>query len=631
MKLKKLSLRGYCGLTTDEEWGQRVVLTGRNGSGKTARMRAVRWLLLGPERDGFLKFASHDAPAIRGVFEGLTVSRSARISDGKLKNLGRVDPSRGEKTLAEIQARVTRELDPSIFALNLDQWMQGSPLSRRKELLNLLRADEVAQDALDDTFAPWRTSTVLADVIEFIEQRAPGAGGMERLHLMLDATRERKNEYRRRHGEALDALRKLEIEAERVDLHRSRDVVEAEVAALDSEIEAASRAIGEQRLRDRELKRIAKEIEELRAEVAESLNPLAELLEVEEAIDPQATERLGESVAGLLAGAEALVKEIEGEAREHQAEQERITLAYASAKAYREALEKAAAVGASFDCAKCGERNTPSFRTEIEEAKAAEEESETCLLAHADMKTGIDERWREAHRDLYLWSDYGQKVTNASRAWDAIGELQKARQAHTMDAVEIMPAETLSARKEERAKLRALLEDYKAREVLAKKRVQFDTEVNELGKRVHECGELMVCLQDVMSDVLKTLVRPLGELLDDFYRDLPEKLYLSLVDHRDKPDASLWLADGDKRIPWESMSSGQKAYAMAAFASALTAIDMGKSYIFIEAGEIDSETLGDLLDHLLKVEAEMIVVATHVYVPDDVNTGWQFVYTSERG
>ena len=41
MRLKSLSLRGYCGLQTDEEWAPRVLLSGPNGSGKTARMRAI--------------------------------------------------------------------------------------------------------------------------------------------------------------------------------------------------------------------------------------------------------------------------------------------------------------------------------------------------------------------------------------------------------------------------------------------------------------------------------------------------------------------------------------------------------------------------------------------------------------
>lgn len=653
--VKRIRARGYCGLDIDEEITPRMILSGPNGTGKTARMRIIEWALKGvPGRDGFLPFASSPDPEVEVTFDKLTVVRGAaiRVKDEKVsvKNKQAVLPSAGEKSAADVKSRIEATLRPNLFALSLDDWLDGSGTERRRQLLALLSGQmpgsDKAQAALDERLpdnAIWqrlRESIPTDDDAVTYLARVEAAAKAE-----AKAGRDKK-----KNAEAI--LRESGLDDEvlesREDLQGQLDALEAELetmreGARDAK-EIARRVREANETKDRFRSNIdawwpqAPRDETLKAwlddahadnetRLASETAKLAELATAIEKVNDQ-IQRQSDAITAAVEQARAVLSLIEAMEPE---EAEQFGLA--------ELLALDGIVVATDLCPLCNSEVEGDLMGRInrrlERCRAAAKEADdqrTALGVDRLRLTKEQDTRRTQQREL---RNERERLANARERLRPVEEgLKAATAAQASAGAPIDEGALARVRREKEAvqgRLTALARSEGRREAMSAAR-QKEAD-GALDERLATAIVTAAGPNGLQGAFLKRCVGGLDQRLSESFARTHgfAALRLRLYDERGGPDATLvaYRKDPDQaltygdEVTYDAMSGGQRAAALAALVSALAwEANDRRSLCLIEAGEIDHDSLARLLEVLAEEQMlETVIVATcdeRVPVP----TGW---------
>lgn len=629
-RITRVAARGFQGLDFDEAVPERLLLTGPNGSGKTKRLRAIAFGLLGPPgKDGLQPWATSDLPSV--VVEGSTglkIQRATKIArtDGMLScsNRNAVEPSQGEKTREAVESRIERELAPNVISLTIDAFWTLSGAERRRALLEALGADAALSPAailsrLDAEFlgSPNEPASVVR-VAAWNRIRAaarPTGDGFAYLAALEGAAKAQASEYRAQ-KDAQDALARTPAAgtpvADPTALRRQVDACDAEIRELE-----AARAAGKRGADDRA--RRIRERDTLRGRwPALALPPAERDAAIEKAVaDANAALPIAHAAKDAAGRAATAAEDTHRKALEAHAR------ADGRLRALR-ALLSAESGAEDGTCPVCGNADYDSATGDamIERAVAAAATAKTKKERTAAALEDAAKRHDEAQKAAAAAGDALVAANGLQSNGAMLRECEAAIAAGEKQATAVADDAALSALTERRTLLRSQLDAAMKAEGERKAR-------QDAGRLAEEAGEKMkiaVAIQarvgpkGMQGELLEGPVGRLAAAMNARWESAgkPGELAWALTDARGGPDATLvWKRPGfDESTPMP-FSSGEKAVAVACLIAALAAAKPGRmSVALIEGGEVDAMALRDLTFALHDAPLANVVIATHVALDD---------------
>jgi len=662
--LTRVRAGGFMGGDLDEVLAPRLLIVGRNATGKTTRLQAILHALSGPPgRDGLLPFAH---PAAQDVFvevsatTGLVLRRETKISrdpDGKVsvKNRSVVEPSFGEKTARAIDTRVEKDLAPNLIAVDLDRLWGLSAKDRRRTLLGLVSsmptstADDGGMD-LDPValqtelgvllvgnsgWLPQDTEEVIPQMM--VELGAPsgvqalvqtaGMDGLAYLSAVEGAAGALASRVRsiKTEAEALASTRLDPIVGNRESLEKERDEVRVSIEGM---VEARAKAGA----RASEPERIATRLGVLTRDLPDWLGTD---LDPQERID--AVVEKGKAAAEEVVTAETAATEAEAAwAAAREATEEAKTEQDAAAYRLQVLGEiRDHAEGPAGECPVCGsegydgtaladrigkaEDGLAAARAKTNETGKVRDEAASALSATSAEAQGARNR-RDDLLSLHasmteakgLHEEYAAVTAEADEgvATDEVLQAERDRLADLDDAVAAHVAH-----EEKRAARGRSVDRATAAAALLKDLTTLGNTAGPKGLQGEALASTLGPLQEAMNVVWKA-VFPLSEL------------GIRLTDARGNPDAEIVREIAAGSVGRGTLSGGEKAVAAAAFILALARAQPDRTAVaLVEAGEVDGVNLEMLCEVLGNSEMAdalaNVVVATHVAPPPTAEgDGW---------
>lgn len=616
------------GLSFDEPLPPRLVLQGPNGSGKTARLRAIDFALRGfPNKDGLSALTS--APlALVGVrtTTGFAVSRTTRIRTGaepgtiSVANEHAVDPPMGEKTEEAVAVRVGRELAPNVIALSLDRLFGLSGKERRRALLDALGAGS----GLDALAALARLSTKFGSVEAATGQPSNVVWGTVKNAVARSAVRG---------GDAIEFLGLVEAAAKaqassaRTDKAASEAVargatpeepqgnaeeVALGIAAVEEEIEALVKAEEAAQARGEERARLERDVLRQKALLPPAVQAAypdgAE--EVAAAGVAKATEEV-ETKEDLLAAAAIRLTEADKAREAARAAASRAEGRHSALKIlYAKDTDACPACGTSpFDAKKLEAMGKRAGKA----AEAAEKERVAASAAYR-VASDAEEAAREAYDAAIDAQGVAEKVSGTIACLRELdGDLAKT----TAAADAGFSPEVLASARERRQALREREKAISSSQGERKARAEAGARAESADRRRRDAEAVQeeAGPSGMQGALLASTVGKLQEAMNGVWETSGRggTLEWRLADARGNPDAQLVLRNGAERpVLLSSLSGGERAYATVALVTALArARPAETSVLLLEAGELDRERLGQVLASIYPVEElANVVVAT---------------------
>lgn len=641
-QLTGLTTLNWCGASISEPIPPRLLLLGHNGAGKTARLRAIDWGIRGPQgKNYFLPYASGDVCAITTRFDddAFHIIRRSEADGNGRRNTQCVFPSRGEKTLAAVAARVEKELAPNLFVLNLPKWLDSTGSARRRGLLALLTEGsetkaETARKALDEQIGDnpvWKKLSdpesktalpVVGDVFAYLQTVETAARNI------ASAARDQKRS-------AEGVLR--ETPPTGVKAGKPRAEIEERVKELDGEVQNATAAREKALALADRLKRLQ------RAEDSERQWIYVNAKKIETAdLPPElSVEDFAQWPPGqLVEWADAELREmgkrvevLDKEASDFTEERDRHVQAISLEKSA--IAEDSGRVAAMYgllglsetdkpiaieSCPLCGNEDYDSddLNGQIVAVKKRIERSRNEVLDHEAAKRELDARLSKLD-DATLAMRDDRQIVDGIRERAKLLEInaKEAAEAKKDDAAAVLNDEDFEALVASRDKLieelQTLSREEGRRATLAGARENV-AKSEALEKAAKELQRFSGP-QGLAGEFLAELTLPLETRLQEIFRDtFPNWWFeLELDDVRGKPDARLTgRKEGGERVDFAALSGGQQATALAAFIAALAERAPDRTNIcLVEAGEIHYDALLRLLHSLGKVkELSNVIVAS---------------------
>ena len=614
-------------LSFDEEIPRLLLLTGPNGSGKTARMRAIALAVAGVGKDGLAPFTTQDDCYV-GVetSEGLKVVRRTKIQRDPLKvsNVAKIEPSQGEKTTEAVTARLERDLRPNLLALRLDAFFDASGRERRRALLAAVnagaeRGGAAVMQELDTHFAgePEPVRKAWARVRAAV-RALPDA--LETLQALEGAAKAHATDYRARKAAATAALGTGTAAAV-----KSVAQAKADLEAADREVRDHSAAMAAGRRGAADRARLVKEQAEQIALLPENVRGLP-ATEAAKATDDgwrAADREVGRTKAVLDAAKEALVPvRAKAEAAKTTATKWEGRI-HALEDLLKSCSEDAAA------CPVCGTEE--GFSVDAFRAKIAKDRHSL---------TSLTGRWKEQHAALVAAEKArddaenaalqatidARKAERAAQAAKRLLEIESALVASEAQATAAFDEGAMAAAEARQRDAQAALQAASKAEGdrAARQRAEAEaTEADALRAAAEKIQEVVGPLgkQGEMLDApLATLTTAMNEAWQR-----PGKLSWKMQDLRGDPDADLMLERAGAKIPLRELSAGERATALAALIAGLAQMQTDRTTIaLVEAGEIDETSLFEMLGALGGIdEIANVVVATHLMVTAASRAGIQ--------
>lgn len=632
-RLTRVAARGFQGLDFDEDIPPRLLLTGPNGSGKTARLRAISLGVLGfQSKDGLAPWATSAIPSV--VVEassGLRVQRATKIdrSGGGLscQNRSAVEPSQGETTAAAVEARIERDLAPNVISMTLDAFFAKSGPERRRGLLEALGADsalapEAIQSRLDLEFAPkpgetaedaLRSGEVWGRIRRAVNPRS-FSDGFAYLAALEGAARAQASEYRGQKA-AADAMASGPSTPAGADPETVRRDLEGADAALRALTEA--RAAGRRGAEDRA--RRVRERDALRASLpvsVASLPPPARSDALHAAAEQKNTAL--EKARAALDSAEKAVP-----ALTEAAAKARTALGRSDGRL--KALKALLADPEGDECPLCGKagydyRHGDRMLEKADAALGAARKKSRDADAGEDAGRSAVARAREAAGAA---ADAAVSARDALVAGRKLSEVEAALAAGESQASAVADDGAAAAAEARVADLRASLEAAMKAEGERKARHEAAGRADSAAEKCLRAVEIQARVgpKGMQGELLVVPVERLTEGMTARWRAAGKSgtLGWALADARGGPDASLVLAGrgrGAEPIPLSSLSGGERAVAMACLVAALAEAKPDRmSVALVEAGEVDALSLKALAKALHGAPLANVVIATHVQIP----------------
>lgn len=150
----------------------------------------------------------------------------------------------------------------------------------------------------------------------------------------------------------------------------------------------------------------------------------------------------------------------------------------------------------------------------------------------------------------------------------------------------------------------------------------------------HElCKDLVEAIQAIRETLMAVLIAPLRDRIDRFLSVASpgRRCYCDLVNDRNREIFDLgWIVDDIRKVSLDAMSGGEAALFGAALLYAIvSASDVPLKLLLIEAGDLDTDNMLNLIDALEDVSGELsnVVVATHTL--DGITLdGWNIIHTA---
>jgi len=609
----------------EEEIPARLLLSGENGVGKTARLEAVRYALQGaPGRDGFLPFMSGDACQVGVAVDTFKVLRGAKVAVARgkvsVKGLHSCEPTRGESKPDSVAARLEGELAPDLFLLSLTGWLSESANERRRSLLTVLQP--LTEDYKAETVALTMDALLVGndEYTRLREAFPPDGDALTWLSKMEQAAKAAVSEATGKRDDARRTMASLSEEIPAVlmvplaKLKADREALLEEVNQRKDE-RVAGQKLAEQiaqatRERDAALIRIPDTLkdtplDEIEAKAAESLK--ASKAAHRRIVVREETAADDETTAGLVLG------------RAKKA----VDAKTGALTAYRGAVDEADPDDPAGCCPVCGaDGGLDQARKTI---KAAEEQ----LSAARRVEDKAQEAYAATRRKAQQASDAEDLargvVALASDDEVAVGLLlaSEARLKELKEQATGRPQtdadwaglterrRALDERIEEATRAEERMKRHRQAAADEKKWEAVRAEAVTLAKDAGPSG----CVNGVLSIIIEPLQHELTRIWGG-YRD--GELSVGLADSRGNPDAALNLTRGGRVTPFTAMSGGEQAVALAAMMSALAGVREGRAGVaLIEAGEIDVMGLCDVCELLSESPLANVIIATHIPVLDD--------------
>lgn len=317
-RITQVTMRGFKRQDTVQQLSGRDIFIGPNGIGKSSRIQALGTALLGyvPGTPGkrpqdTYRMATGESMIVGVNTESFGFSRSfsrkvTRKRTGEqevsvTQDL-QVSPSRGEKTLAEYEARIAQEMGNFPVMLDFGQFLAMTDADRRKFFYGLagINGDEWSKEKVSkhlqkelltpDLLANNQDAhdAQMAMIRECLEEWRPGLDPEAGVQAMLEWTKAKQKHWNAEQKKSAGAVQKLaELKNQLEETDRNISGNKTELNRLQEEITTVSSEIARQDEVQNLLSKRAKRIEEIKTRMTDlktvpEYDPTGQLLQIEE-------------------------------------------------------------------------------------------------------------------------------------------------------------------------------------------------------------------------------------------------------------------------------------------------------------------------------------------------------------
>ena len=286
-RINLITMRGIKSANGTQELTGRDIIIGHNGAGKTTRAQAIGISLLGYVPGGgklpaeTMKLAAGDRMVVGLDTETFYVERTFSRIGTKIEQAITVTPPDGEKTIAEKEKRIERELGKLPVMLDFNDFLNQSDMKRREFIYSLAGSDEVDGEgkslveilrervSLPDTADPLEKEILAGDIAECAEQYAPGANIRAGLQAMLDHAKEQTSFWKKEREKSAGAAQKMtEYKNDLAETDRNLDADTKRLEELQTEYTRVSSELATANNENLQIISRNEKIDSLRAEIA---------------------------------------------------------------------------------------------------------------------------------------------------------------------------------------------------------------------------------------------------------------------------------------------------------------------------------------------------------------------------
>jgi exonuclease SbcC len=659
MRIKKLITSNTKGQNINEELGGRDIYLGPNGSGKTTRLESLMGGILGyvPHRgkslDSLFSMCSGDQMNITLETESLTWTRTIEEKSTKKKSTGEkvfslssttsIFPPRTEKTEDERRDRISNEVGNFSLMFDLSEFLGMSEEKQRSFIFALSPIDaKWTKDAVLNAL----TNPTSALKIQLTQIWSDNQSIHDNIAIMLNWCKEQLKELKKKLKDSSATKETLLKQKQEIGDPKSTTELREEITKAREQLLDIEKQIAAGRERNNERMRILNEISKLQSEPKESIGIVPDINELIKTSDTlqQMLTKAKEEVIGTQSELDSKRNKYASMAQEFAALEAKLS-SIESQKQTTKSFKNICPVTKKH-CKVDFSEIIAEWDEEIKQLKLAVKKSKSQLEIMAKEGTSISVVLRDKQKAV----EQGQSLLIAAERAIGEGELIKHkhevqieyqkkaeervdelnRRIAQLDIPDISLLEKTRYGIQER--IPALeLEIKKQDEILTVRKsfekakiaeIETQEEVEAFDRACHDLGPNRL-QGEVLSGSLGSLVDKANQLLAGVSKSF--NLRIELQDKNDKPCFKMfWQKSEDVRIPFESLSGGEKIIFSVALISALVILkNPPVKAICIEASEVDTHNLSTLLEAInqMGTEIDNFVVATHVS-PSEMITNW---------
>lgn len=649
-RISRIRMRAFKGQNRETEIAPRTVITGPNGSGKTAHLEAVATSILGcvPKigkrsmptlMSGAVMSAGIDLIDEADGGRELSITRTFKPAE----SVDMEPPVRG--SLRDRNAAIAARLGECAAMIDLEEFIGLTPAKRATFLAGLLSGHE-ADVSVDDLLELLSAAgTVPEDVAKSIRGAWFDGDPIDvRLEAAAAVLADAESRARTAADAATGAVRTLDDAAEEMTGGES-----ARVPELESE-------------RDR----IAADLETIASELASS-GERKTALERADALVTRESERLAKARDQRDAHSktvQALREEVDSLPK---APEEMAEAAAELDDAYRAAVEREAETRAALGRLKADRTDNDSTTDGFGDARACPVAGIECPASDAVQAALIDQRTAldglikvaesdhdEAETDLVTARDalreYGERKTQAETAKrrrevlehgeaelkaatdavadyeDALFSAQKARDEipGLIDTTDLeAQRESLRTRQGEIADALKAAAGAKS---LRDSKIRSEAEAAEAKERATAMRSLQSAFKRCAADIMARAFAPITATVAELLNAVRPGMALELAAEDKGIHVYVRRHEGGPRVRWSVLSGGEKAIAGAALALALVKVQNPPAkFLLLEAAEVDHENLSALLDALDVMGGDFATIIVASWHAENVPDGWTVV------